>query len=54
MANREQRTEKERAEVQRRTLRTLMIGLLPAGAAMSAGYSAAAVLGEELLSLIHI
>lgn len=48
MANREQRTEKDRAEVQRRTLRTLMIGLLPAGAAMSAGYSAAAVLGEEL------
>ncbi len=34
--------------LQRRTLRTLMAGLIPAGAAMTAAYSAAAVLGEEL------
>ncbi|MEC7924842.1 MAG: MFS transporter [Actinomycetota bacterium] len=34
--------------LQRRTLRTLMVGLVPAGAAMTSAYSAAAVLGEEL------
>ena len=59
----------ERDLLQRRTLRTLMAGLIPAGAGMSGAYSAAAILGEELsgsetlgglaaagmtLSLIHI
>ncbi len=34
--------------LQRRTLRVLMAGLVPAGAAMTGAYSAAAVLGEEL------
>jgi MFS family permease len=34
--------------LQRRTLRTLMAGLVPAGAATTSAYSAAAVLGEEL------
>ncbi len=34
--------------VQRRNLLILMGGVVPAGAAMAAGYSAAAVLGEEL------
>ena len=34
--------------VQRRTLRTLMAGIVLAGAALTSAYSAAAVLGEEL------
>ncbi|HJM29138.1 MAG: MFS transporter [Acidimicrobiales bacterium] len=34
--------------LQRRTIRTLMTGLVPAGAALTSAYSAAAVLGEEL------
>ena len=34
--------------VQRRTLRTLMGGIVPGGAAMSSAYSSAAILGEEL------
>ena len=34
--------------IQRRTLRTLMAGLIPAGAAMSGAYAASAVLGEDL------
>jgi len=34
--------------LQRRTLRTLMAGLIPAGAAMSGAYAASAVLGEDL------
>ena len=34
--------------LQRRTLRTLMAVLVPAGAAMSGAYSSAAILGEEL------
>ncbi len=34
--------------LQQRTLRTLVAGLIPAGAGMTAAYSAAAVLGEEL------
>ena len=38
----------ERDLLQRRTLRTLMAGLMPAGAGMSGAYSAAAILGEEL------
>ena len=38
----------ERDLLQRRTLRTLMAGLIPAGAGMSGAYSAAAILGEEL------
>jgi len=38
----------ERDVLQRRTLRTLMAGLIPAGAGMSGAYSAAAILGEEL------
>ena len=38
----------ERATVQRRTLAVLMGAILPAGAAMSAGYSSAAVLGEDI------
>ena len=38
----------ERAVVQRRTLRTLMGGIVPGGAAMSGAYSSAAILGEEL------
>ncbi len=38
----------ERADLQRATLRTLMIGVLPAGAALAAGYSAAALLGKEI------
>jgi len=38
----------EREQLQRRTLRTLMGGLIPAGAGMSGAYSAAAILGEEL------
>jgi len=36
------------AVVQKRTLRVLMIGVLPAGAATSGGFAAAATLGEEL------
>jgi MFS family permease len=36
------------ATVQRRTLRTLMGGIIPGGAAMSSAYSSAAILGEEL------
>jgi len=38
----------DRAAVQRRTLRTLMGGIIPGGAAMSSAYSSAAILGEEL------
>ncbi len=38
----------ERAGIQRRTLRTLMGGIVPGGAAMSGAYSSAAILGEEL------
>ena len=38
----------EREHLQKRTLRTLMGGLIPAGAGMSGAYSAAAILGEEL------
>ena len=38
----------ERALLQKRTLRTLMAGLVPAGAAITSAYSAAAVLGEEI------
>ncbi|SVB12476.1 uncharacterized protein METZ01_LOCUS165330, partial [marine metagenome] len=34
--------------IQRRTLRTLICGVVPAGAAMTSAYSASAVLGEEL------
>ncbi|MBD35420.1 MAG: MFS transporter [Actinobacteria bacterium] len=41
-------TLEEREIAQKRTIRTLMAGLVPAGAAMSGAYSAAAVLGEEL------
>ena len=41
-------TLEEREITQKRTIRTLMAGLVPAGAAMSGAYSAAAVLGEEL------
>ncbi len=37
-----------RAVLQRRTLRTLMGGIVPGGAAMSSAYSSAAILGEEL------
>lgn len=40
--------ERERSALQRRTLFTLMGGVLPAGAAMSAGYSSAALLGKEI------
>ena len=40
----------ERADIQRRTLRTLMGGIVPGGAAMSSAYSSAAILGEELTS----
>ncbi|MCP5028686.1 MAG: MFS transporter [Actinomycetia bacterium] len=40
--------DQERAALQRRTLRTLMVGVLPAGAAMAAGYSAAALLGKDI------
>ena len=40
--------ERERAAIQRRTLRTLFIGTIPAGAAMSGGFAAAATLGEDL------
>ena len=36
------------AELHKRTLRTLMSGLVPAGAAITSAYSAAAVLGEEI------
>jgi len=36
------------ADLQKRTLRTLMAGLVPAGAAITSAYSAAAVLGEEI------
>jgi MFS family permease len=36
------------AELQKQTLRTLMSGLVPAGAAITSAYSAAAVLGEEI------
>ena len=36
------------ADLQKRTLRTLMSGLVPAGAAITSAYSAAAVLGEEI------
>ena len=38
----------DRATVQRRTLRVLMGGIIPGGAAMSSAYSSAAILGEEL------
>ncbi|MCH1514684.1 MAG: MFS transporter [Acidimicrobiales bacterium] len=38
----------EYADLQKRTLRTLMSGLVPAGAAITSAYSAAAVLGEEI------
>ena len=38
----------DRARVQKRTLRTLMGGIVPGGAAMSSAYSSAALLGEEL------
>ena len=38
----------ERAVLQRRTLRVLMSGVLPAGAATAGGFSAAALLGEQL------
>lgn len=41
-------TSEELERTQKRTLGTLMTGLIPAGAAMSGAYSAAAVLGEEL------
>ena len=34
--------------IQRQTLRTLICGVVPAGAAMTSAYSASAVLGEEL------
>ncbi|MDP6975099.1 MAG: MFS transporter [Acidimicrobiales bacterium] len=37
-----------RSGLQRRTLGVLMVAILPAGAAMSAGYGSAAILGEEL------
>ena len=40
----------DRAGIQRRTLRTLMGGIVPGGAAMSSAYSSAAILGEELTS----
>ncbi|MCP3910313.1 MAG: MFS transporter, partial [Actinomycetia bacterium] len=40
--------DQERAALQRQTLRTLMVGVLPAGAAMAAGYSAAALLGKDI------
>ena len=40
--------EAARDRLQRRTLRTLMAVLVPAGAAMSGAYSSAAILGEEL------
>ncbi|MDP6867882.1 MAG: MFS transporter, partial [Acidimicrobiales bacterium] len=40
----------DRVGVQRRTLRTLMGGIVPGGAAMSSAYSSAAILGEELTS----
>ncbi|MGZ0228486.1 MAG: MFS transporter [Acidimicrobiales bacterium] len=40
--------ETTRAELQTRTLRTLMVGVIPAGLATSAGFSAAALLGEEI------
>lgn len=36
------------ATTQKRTLRVLVTGVVPAGAAMSGGYAAAAVLGEEI------
>ena len=39
---------KERERLQRRTLRTLLSGIIPGGAAMSSAYSSAAILGEEL------
>lgn len=38
----------EVAAVQKRTIRVLMLGVIPAGAASSGGYAAAATLGEEL------
>ena len=38
----------ETEAIQRRTLRTLICGVVPAGAAMTSAYSASAVLGEEL------
>ena len=38
----------QHADLQKRTLRTLMSGLVPAGAAITSAYSAAAVLGEEI------
>ena len=37
-----------RVDIQKRTLRTLMVGIVPGGAAMSSSYSSAAILGEEL------
>lgn len=40
--------ERQRAGLQRRTIITLMGGVLPAGAAMAAGYSSAALLGKEI------
>lgn len=40
--------ESQRADLQRRTILTLMGGVLPAGAAMAAGYSSAALLGKEI------
>lgn len=43
-----QPSSKDVAAVQKRTLRVLMIGVLPAGAATSGGFAAAATLGEEL------
>ena len=36
------------AAIQKRTVRVLMVGVIPAGAAMSGGYAAAAILGEEI------
>tara|TARA_Y100000031_G_scaffold56618_3_gene64301 strand:- start:63 stop:1340 length:1278 start_codon:yes stop_codon:yes gene_type:complete len=48
MSGMEQPSGSERATVQRRTLVALVVAILPAGAAMSAGYSSAAVLGEDI------
>ena len=36
------------AAVQKRTVRVLMVGVIPAGAAMSGGFAAAATLGEDI------
>ena len=38
----------ELAAVQKRTVRVLVVGVIPAGAAMSGGFAAAATLGEEI------